>query len=350
MRYILLTLLLACSTTNAADVSLNWPSQNPTKTCIFSTTSAVGTSMTGDFVSGECPAVQPSTPSIINDLSELPATALTNSITSVNWAANADNCTYYNSRFPTPVASWPTGLSLACNNIASCGQGKNVSITFPNVAGTYQFSLTCAKNGGTGPVTVSKTVQVSTPSPTGCVAPAGLRRQTEGLVAYNNGSERSTDFTKFESVFGHSTLTSELRLFPGTANLNQRVYLTKGYYAALKFTVPTTLAVGTYGQFRFEETQPQTNPARMSFVISRQCGDFTASLAQKCVADNGPANTAVLWGIDPNNPNKCSLVPGETYYLNIVHASLAAPLTSYCKNADGTCGNTMQHQRIQGTW
>jgi hypothetical protein len=111
--------------------------------------------------------------------------------------------------------------------------------------------------------------------------------------------------------------------------------------------VPSDLALNTSGAFRFEETQPQTNPARMSMTISKSCGDFnptaTAPLTNACVLNNATANGNITWGYAPGNAAICQLQPGETYFLNIIHASLNTPLSTYC---EGYCGNTIQNQKV----
>ena len=116
---------------------------------------------------------------------------------------------------------------------------------------------------------------------------------------------------------------------------------------ALKFTVPPGFPNQTYGQFRFEETQPQS--LRMSFTISKTCGDFSATatppLTSRCIMNNEPINGTLAWGYYLGATTLCPLVPGESYYLNIIHAPLANLTNSSCA---GNCGNTIQNQK-QGT-
>lgn len=351
MKHLLLTLLLCITATaNAAEYQLKWPSANPVNTCIFNTISSAK-EMVGDFTGGNCPAVNGTptpAPVITNDLNELPATALAGSSTLVAWAASADQCTYSNSTFPTPVPAWPTVPYQSCNSTQTCASLHMVNVTFPSVAGSYTFDVTCKYNASTVLANARKTVQVTSPNPVGCIAPSGLRRHVYGKVANNDTSSRETDLTKYENVFGYNIVNNELKLFPGTANLNQRLYIPSGYYVALQFTVPATMPLATYGQYRFEETQPQTSPARMSYTISRQCGDFSTTNNPTCVMNNGPPNSSLFWGYDPSNTRLCQLTPGQTYYLNIVHAPLSNITSSYC---GGHCGNTIQNQKLSlGGW
>lgn len=347
----------------AAQMDLTWsPGGGVNQICRFTWNSS-GVSLasngelrvTGTFAGKDCPTSVVSNPVFTNgiDASDLPATAATGSSHTITWAATADSCTYANSSFPASVTNWPTSGS-ACASAAACSAQHSVGITFPSTPGTYRFELTCSKVGAASTAVASRTVQVSTTPPPGCIAPAGLTRQTVGTVAYNNTVSRNEDLTRFENVFGHDNSGGPYRLFPGTANLNQRIYIVKNRYVALQFTVPANFPAGTYGQFRFEETQPQTNPARMSYTISKSCGDFsataTAPLTARCIVNNGPPNSTLLWAYDPAATQACLLERGQTYYLNIVHASLASPTSSYCVGSTGTeCGNTMQNAKLQGS-
>jgi len=297
----------------------------------------------GEF-SGECPggsALLP--PAITNglDASELPAWSTAGATHTVLWSADADRCSYAASSFPSPVTGWPTSGD-ACSTAASCATTHTVPVTLPVAPGNYAFTLSCWRTGVADPVTSQRTVFV--PDPSACVAPPGLTRTTQAYVEFNYtvGNGRTTDATQFESIFGYFDETTPLRPFPGTRNLNQRLFLPRNTYAALRFTVPSTLTPSTSGRLRFEETQPQAD--RMSFTISRSCGDFSATptvpLAAACVRSNLSASSALYWIVGSDAPGYCRLEPGETYYLNIVHAALATPLSSSCA---GTCGNTIQN-------
>lgn len=347
---------------------LNWtPAGGSPKTCII-TTDANGVSM--DPASGklaavasfgaDCPsqATAPpvSDPVITNgiDANEIPSTSVPGAKHTISWSADADSCSYSASSFPAAVSGWPTSGN-ACADADSCAAIHSVPITLPATAGNYTFDLSCRRNGSSVVATSRRTVASSavvTPPPSGCIAPAGLTRLNDVYVEFNYtvSQGRTTDATHFESVFGYDTATTPLRAFPGTVNLNQRLFLSRNSYVALQFTVPSTLALQTTGAFRFEETQPQTSPARMSMTISKSCGDFsptpTPPLTSACVLNNAPANGNLFWGYAPGNPVACQLQPGETYFLNIVHASLNAPLTTYCQ---GYCGNTIQNQKVSPT-
>ena len=343
---------------------LNWTATDgATKTCIV-TTDATGVSLdpaTGKLLAtatfgADCPTVATpppvSDPVITNgiDANELPTSSVAGAAHTISWSTDADNCSYSASSLPAAVTGWPTTGNV-CSDADSCGTTHSVPLTLPAVAGNYTFDLSCRRNGSTVVATSRRTVNVPpvTPPTAGCVAPAGLTRLDTAYVEFNytvsNG--RVADAKHFEQIFGYTTIDGPVRAFPGTVNINQRVFLSRNGYVALEFTVPSDLALNTAGAFRFEETQPQTNPARMSMTISKSCGDFsptaTAPLTNACVLNNATANGNITWGYTPGNSAICQLQPGETYFLNIVHASLNAPLTTYC---EGYCGNTIQNQKI----
>lgn len=343
---------------------LNWTATDgATKTCIV-TTDASGVNLdpaTGKLLAtatfgADCPTVTTTPtvtdPSITNglDANELPSSSVAGASHTVTWSADADNCSYSASSLAAQVTNWPTTGNV-CSDHDSCAATHSVPLTLPAVSGNYTFDLTCHRNGSSVVATSRRTVNVPvvTPPTSGCIAPAGLTRLDTAYVEFNytvsNG--RVVDATHFEQIFGYSTADVPVRSFPGTANLNQRVFLSRNGYVALQFTVPSDLALNTIGAFRFEETQPQSNPARMSMTISKSCGDFsptaTAPLTNSCVLNNSPTNGNVIWGYAPGTSSICQLQPGETYFLNILHASLDAPLTTYC---EGYCGNTIQNKKV----
>lgn len=343
---------------------LNWTSPDGAiKTCLL-TTDASGVNLDpsdGRLLANvtfgtNCPSAAPVPPAVAVpvitdglDASELPSGSVPGATHTLTWSADADNCSYSASSLPEAVSGWPTSGNV-CSDAGGCASAHSVPVTLPATSGSYTFELSCRRTGSSVVATSRRTVAVAPlPPTTGCIAPAGLTRLNTAYVEFNytvsNG--RTTDATHFESIFGYSTADAPLQSFPGVVNVNQRLFMPRNHYAALAFTVPSNLAPLTTGAFRFEETQPQTSPARMSMTISKSCGDFglnaTAPLTNACVLNNAAANGNIAWGYAPGNPTLCQLQPGETYFLNIIHASLDAPLTTYCQ---GYCGNTIQHQKI----
>lgn len=358
--------VLPAAATAQTTLRLNWTdSSGGIKTCVL-TSDATGVSLDpangrllANVTFGEnCPSVAVTPPPPVRDpvitngldASELPDSSVTGATHTATWSADADSCSYADSSLPAAVAGWPTSGDV-CTDAASCAAAHSVPVVLPSAAGNYTFVLSCRRNGSSVIATSRRKVAVAVapPPPTGCIAPAGLMRLSTAYVEFNytvsNG--RTTDATHFESIFGYSTAEAPLHTFPGTVNLNQRVFMPRNSYVALQFTVPHDLPLQTAGAFRFEETQPQTSPARMSMTISKSCGDFnpvaTAPLTSACVLNNAPANGTLAWGYVPGSAVLCQLQPGETYFLNIIHASLNAPLTTYC---EGYCGNTVQNQQL----
>ncbi|MBL8299558.1 MAG: hypothetical protein JNN30_14570 [Rhodanobacteraceae bacterium] len=359
---LLFTIAVASGSANAqTTLRLTWtPPGGSPKVCQF-TTDTNGVSMdangallaTGSFASTDCPTATPvSDPQITNgiDATDIPANTTTGTSHTITWAANADSCSYAGSVTPEAISNWPLAGNQ-CNSAAECATGRSVSIVIPNTTGNYRFQLSCNKAGSSVTATSTQSVAVTTGGGGGgdtCVNNAGITRQTSGVVRYNNGEERTTDLTLYENVFGHNNTGGETRPFPGTANLNQRIFIPRNQYVSLKFTVPSGLLQQTWGSYRFEETQPQT--LRMSMTISKTCGDFsttpTAPMTAPCIMNNGQVNSSLGWAYWPGQNQFCQLVPGETYYLNIIHAPLSNLASSHCTS---TCGNTIQNQKGSAT-
>jgi len=360
---LLLSIAAASGSANAqTTLRLTWtPSGGgPQKVCEY-TTDANGVSMdpatgallaAGSFSGTDCPTgtTPVSDPAITNGITsaDIPTATTTGATHSVTWTANADSCSYAGSVTPEAIANWPLTGNV-CSNATACAQGLTVPVTIPGTIGSYRFQLTCNKIGSGVTATSAQNVTVTAGGGGGdnCVNNTGISRLTFGRVQYNDTSGRDTDLTLFENVFGHNP-GGESRPFPGTANLNQRIFIPRNQYVSLKFTVPPNFPNQTYGQFRFEETQPAT--LRMSFTVSKTCGDFSvtpaAPLTTGCVMNNGPVNSTLAWGYYLGATTLCQVLPGETYYLNIIHAPLSNLTNSGCT---GTCGNTVQSQKSGGT-
>lgn len=295
---------------------------------------------------GDCPGGSAPMPPVITDgldLAELPATSAGGAAHTVAWSADADRCSYSASVFPSPVSGWPTSGD-ACGTAAACASPHSVPVSLPATPGIYAFNLSCWRNGIAAPVVSQRAVAV--PGTSACIAPTGLTRATVSYVEFNYtpGNGRETDSTLFENIFGYFDEVSPLRPFPGRSNLNQRVFIAQDMYVSMRFTVPATITPNTSGVLRFEETQPQTDG--MSMTISKSCGDFNpiaqAPLTRGCVVNDAGPNGNITWIVGTAHAGICQLVPGETYYLNILHATLDAPLQSLCNRA--SCGNTIQDQ------
>jgi hypothetical protein len=360
-----LILLVAFAGTVSAQTVLqlkHTPPGGSQQTCIY-TTDAAGVSLdsatgnlvaTGTFSTG-CPTGGGggSAASFTNDIAtDIAATIATNALQTLTWSADADNCTYDGSTFPAGVtfANWPTS-GVACSTSASCGTLHTVQVTPPS-DGTYKFKLNCTRSPN-ATVVSSEVTTVASAASGACIAPAGLTRLMTGSVKHATGVSHSENVTMFENIFGWVS-ASQRKLWPGVKNLLQRPMIGRNQYIALKFTVPTGMSTNNYGKYRFEETQPET---LMSMTISTECGDFRPAasnpIAPSCVQSDmytgGSNPTAIYWKLPGSTfptSTACPLQPGQTYYLNIVHAGIADPTASYCA---GTCGNQIANEGT-GVW
>lgn len=349
---------------------LTWtpPGGGTPKVCVF-TADASGASMdangnlsmSGSF-GADCPTGSNGggggggvTPPAIGDgidATEIPATTSKGATHTVAWSADADNCSYSTSSLAAPIATWPTSGNV-CSDVASCAATHSVAVTMPNTAGSYTFALTCRKAGSATVATSSRTTTIAAdPPPTGeCIAPAGLTRVTSLYTTFNNGAGQQTvDGTRFAPVFGYNFSGGAPRDFPGTINLTQRLNIPHNFYVAMQFTVPANLALNTRGLFRYDETIPVGGA--VSMTLSKRCGDFnttaTAPMNAKCSLSNVRPGDGLPWAYSPaDGALFCQLVPGETYYLNVLFASLTNPLTTSA--CSGACDRGIQTQIVSGS-
>lgn len=354
--------VLAVACANAAHaqvgVQVNWTAPGGVPKACSITTDAAGVTMdatgklilNGVFGAG-CPTGEAPLPPVITDgidPGELPSTSTLGAVHTIQWSADADRCDYAASTLASPVSGWPTNGDI-CTSAASCASTQSATVTLP-APGNYTFALTCHRDGVATPVTSQRTVSV--PGGSACIAPAGLTRLSNAYVEFSNtvGNGRVADATEFANIFGYFDDATPLKVFPGTLNSNQRIFLPHNSYVSMRFTVPPALSTSILGRFRFEKTAPQAST--MSWTISKACGDFsptpTFPMTADCVRDAATPGTGLVWSIGRDIPGFCRLNPGETYYLNLVHANLATPLTSTCEEA-GACGNTLQNQIEAGS-
>lgn len=352
---VLLLALAAPTTAQTPGVELRMKWGNPPKTCVIYT-DADGVALAGDgaleFNGTQAPTNCPggdggtiTDPVITNDLdaTELPAEVLVGTNTTVHWAAEADSCSYAGSSFPSALATWPTlgAGATPCSSAAGCAADHVVNLSFAQ-AGTYTFKLTCSKAGAANPAVSTRSVTVSEQPSGNCIAPTGLRRLLSGQVRYNSTASyppRTADLTRFESVFGHDQYDGPLRPFPGTINLTQRIMLPEDNYVALQFTVPDNFNSATQGSYALEESAVNDRPDMVSITISKRCGDFRPAavtpMTDRCILNASQLNGSIPWG-NVGLTSRCQLQAGQTYYLNILYASLDDPTTSGCNIA--SCG------------
>ncbi len=119
---------------------------------------------------------------------------------------------------------------------------------------------------------------------------------------------------------------------PGTVTGSVAVRVPRGTYRSVAFA---PLNIGDGGGFVFEQTAPFVGPAgKLLVVISRCVGDFggpTSTVVDPaCIRGSGGTGIMTFgWSTDPAaSPNVCKLVPGETYFFNLMHAQSPDDITT----------------------
>ncbi len=300
----------------------------------------------GTYGSG-CPGGSvPAGPSFSTALHSDQSPATTGVGFTIGWAtSNVDNCTTDGSSFPAGASFgslWPTSGAI-CSG-AACATGSILLTT--SVSGTYNFQLHCYKSGTTAPADSNLSLSVTPPDSGACsgIVPSGITRQTStsiGTVAPVT-SRVGVDATHFESAFGYDPTnpSAPLSLWPGTLNTVYGIRVNRNQYIALQFTVPSDFSPSRYGDYYRQQTQTQ---APSSWTISTCPGDFrTSSLPNGCYA-NLSSKGGFFWQTG-TTPGICALVPGQTYYLNIITASLSSLTTSSCPGTSSSCNVEMTNE------
>lgn len=269
----------------------------------------------------------------------------------VQWAAaNADLCVYDGSEIPAgQQASWPWPTSgVACNSTSSCAAQHNLTLT-PAVAGNYKFKLTCTYNGNAQTANVSEISATVAAAPTGCVAPTGWTRVTEGIVRYQSGTGPSvvSPTTKWEHVFGRNANQGGTLLpWPHRQNIVAGVQFGGRQYVSLEFTPTMTGNFALAGSpTAFQEWGG--GGQGISMTISTLCGDFGTSqtspaIPPTCYRSGMGGSGSLFYSI--GGSAACNLQLGQKYYINMIYAALpTTPQTpSECAAGSGAC--RMQYQ------
>ncbi len=311
---------------------------------------------TGSFGAG-CPSGgQVATPSFTNSLTSSDDTAgplILGGAISLKWAADADSCVYS----ATPAVSGWSGT--ACSDATSC-LTTHAFDTTPSATGSYNFSVTCSKNGNSTPVTTSASVTVNPVGGGGgggsgaCTGiPTSLTRQVVGQATWLGSTPliqvmSSNDLTLFKNVWGrepNAPSTGTVLDWPGRTGVLTQLQINKNRYLALQFTVPVDTPATTWGTLQGSTTVYNSTLKPWSMTISHSCyGEFDTSSRNlpntHCASSNQTESGGITWSLAGNatGANTCQLIPGETYYLNIIHAPLTASdatsgTTSSCINA-----------------
>jgi hypothetical protein len=214
--------------------------------------------------------------------------------------------------------------------------------------GTYSFSLTCNRTGNATPVTSTASITVGSGGGGGGTAcsgiPGTLTRQVAGKTTWLGSLivMTSNDFTQFKTVWGrdpNAPSTGTVLDWPDRTGVLSQLQINKNNYLSLQFTVPAALSASAYGTLQGSTSQFNGNLKPWSMTITHNCfGGFNTQSSNlpntHCTSSNQTETGGITWSLVGNTQglNTCQLIPGDTYFLNIIHA----PLT----NSDATSGTT----------
>lgn len=335
------------------------------QTCDFSTqgisisgasASVIDTQPNGhfDFANSDCPTGGGQTGAASVSLLASPTAINTNGTSHISWSATADACRYDGSSLPGALAGWQTS-GYACVGAAECQAGADYNPSF-SIGGNYLLKLTCVSGGQNGqPATQAfKTVSVQVdgggPEPGNCVAPTGLTQQLTGTVSKSSGGvvRNGVDVTQWDPVYGYNITTQESEPWPGVFNTSPKLYVNRGQYWSMAFTVPANYpfynssSLFPYGKFSTNSSNV-TPDLDWTVSISDACGDFirpaSPSPTYGCYQTYGPAQGGGLsWVVTPVSApisGVCNLQRGKTYYLNVAPGPLGSDHSTACSGS--TC-------------
>lgn len=158
----------------------------------------------------------------------------------------------------------------------------------------------------------------------GYVSP--VRQPPAGNCTATAGLTRNTSLTRFDQVWG---------AFPGKSGI-KTFQIPRGQYIALEFTVPATMTPQTIGKFSNLSTGTS---ASFSTTITSCPGDFSTAPVRCALSANSEGNLPFV--INYAGGNRCPLLTGGTYYLNIVHRPIGASAVTSC--AVASCSATIKN-------
>jgi hypothetical protein len=238
------------------------------------------------------------------------------------------------------------------------------------VNGTITFKAKCTYQDPTNAnlqmvrsnIQTAQTVTVepgTTPAPTYCTSvselanPRGLTdamRQPTGTVSTGLNPGVGIDFLNYTSVFGFANNT-----FPAGNPDNVGFGFPGSYYADTEFGVQKNKFIAM--RFRAPSHSTWLNEvARMRFFIGTA---YTQIAIGQCPGQFGtdanfPNNAScrvagkgedLIWNVTAGTTGNCRLVPGNTYYLNVINSSNMSDLTqSTC--ASSSCALGISHTGI----
>lgn len=228
-----------------------------------------------------------------------------------------------------PGTNWATGVK---------NPSGSQNVTMAVDPGTYEASIRCF-NGPVEAVAGPLSVVVVESGPPDPEIPAFCQgRQPPGMTATVNcvpGS--SLDCRNYSDPYRAA--------FPGLRQA-QQIFANRDQYIAMRFTVPQNISTSATGSWQW--VVPQGVPSftgRNLQTISRCPGDFDQDLifsemGSGCYLKQGPLPPiTVQWAIQggANSSSACQLVPGETYYFNILYTN--SPAGTPVNELNWHCGN-----------
>ena len=160
----------------------------------------------------------------------------------------------------------------------------------------------------------------------------------------------SVSFLEYTSVFGVSPNTYPSGSgdtlgygFPGTNKGTLIFWLPRDKYVSLKFRAPSNGLWIPRNGTHFYESQSSVG---LTAAIAPCPGQFDTDANFPALAANCKAEHLgeTFWTTSPTS-NSCKLVPGKTYYLNIINAGRSTPSQSYCAGGAGaTCKIRLTNQ------
>ncbi|HET6633005.1 MAG TPA: hypothetical protein VFG73_09910 [Rhodanobacteraceae bacterium] len=313
---------------------------------------------TGTFGTG-CPTGSATGTADLSLGASATSTTVDKSVT-ITWSAVADVCHYTGTSFPAALSGWPSSGD-ACVGATACAAGDTYTASFTS-SGNYTFGVKCisGEHNGQPETSAAKTVTVAvsggTPPPpsTSCVAPAGLTQQTTATLQSFNGYPTldDVDVTKWSNVFGYGWSSGgEHYGWPGFAGGGSKIFVNKNQYISIPFTVPanaeqTGLDGTPYGYFATNNSSVN-NGVVWSASISDECGDFVRPTEIDdpeywCYASFNYSQSGLYWTVAPAARRKfsCNLVPGKTYYFNLIAAPMSDVTKSNCQGS--SCSTNLQ--------
>ncbi len=221
---------------------------------------------------------------------------------SINWTVSgASSCTGTVTRDGSALSS----LSGWTTTTATAGP-RSVTL---NTAGTYAFALNCSNSAGS--TSGSTSIVVSTSGSDQC------GQQQTGQVFFQSGNSATIDITKFENILGKASSSTTAVPFPG---INMSPWITnvdKNSFIAAKFVVPATISTSKTGTVALGDNGLTYHTVDIS--MSPTCGFAQNPPDSKCLLLGLGSNQGMNWKIQGSTGSgvACTLVPGQTYFLNV---------------------------------